>query len=1415
MATWSDSTFTNINSGGNYSTSGGSWAVRPGGGIHEQAGFQTVISCHNTAATTKDQTVTITVPEQNSGWAIFVRCPATMNASTTDAPGYCFRHGNATTYEWYQNGVFSAASTTGNPPGPATIEMRCVSNVCTVYINGTLFATKDFSATAIASNDTHQGFRGSGNCIINSAQGGDYPVTAVAPSQVTNFTAISRDATSTTLHWTAPFNGWANISGFRIERAPDATGIPGTFTNLVANTASFAQSYNDTGLTTGVRWWYRVSAINSVGTGIASISDDATARAAPSPAYTTNFSDWPNNWTLARWRSEAPGTPGDPMHTNSCSDHDGTLGGRFNVFPPDDVFYDSGTQLLYMGAGAQNYGDTQARCAVPFNFGDGGKIRTTCWLPQNFGGLVGYTQIYVSDLAYPALSETEPNTSGPVPTTGFCVRLNIGAQGGLPLPSIHTYNNGIEFSPVGTISFDPTVVNYGDNDIELTFNHYSFAVTHNGNRWFDGSWFLPASFTQGWVNIGAHNHATRKYSPFYDSYNATFRSFAFDSDPATALVVCKVADNYNPHTISRPEGPEDGMDLGWLRTGTVTIPNVPLGVSQARLLCTYKMDPGIGPWTLQYSINGNTTHSVAIADFTIPPRPEMGGSGSGLVNHVLPAPSELLAGNNSLFFNIVGAGTYGPLVGNFQLIVEGTASTGNMYIGANRVVNGGPIRKAYVGASQIWQGPPIPLVPTGPVMGTPVLGNAQVSLVWSPPASDGGSTLTGYLVEKSPNGTSTWTTVTTTAATARATTATGLTNGTIQYFRVSAINAIGTGAASNVVSATPTAALRAPGPPNLVSALGGNTTITLGWTAPADNGGAAISTYTVEYANVGVTGWTVASSSVTGLSYTHTGRTNDSLVAYQVTAVNSVGAGPPSNTLTGTATATGATPPTSPTLSAATPGNAQVVLTWTTPSSNGGASITGYDIETSANGTTGWTAVTTTGVVLTYTHTGRTNGTAYFYRVSARNAVGPSSPSNVLGTTAGIPTAPTLTSATGGDTTVVLNWTAPSSSGASAITGYLVETSANGTSGWSTVTTTGVVLTYTHTGRTNGTTYYYRVSAVNGTGTSAPSGVLGAIPAGAATAPNAPTGLGATAGIASVALAWTAPFNGGSVITDYTVQYRTTAGPGSWNTFSHSASTATAITVTGLTNGTGYDFQVAAVNAIGTSAYSSNVSATPTATGGPPFNIAPWTLVMWAEDPTMTPPSNGATIPSTWNQPGTYTTAATWARVGTPTFITSWVGGRPAISFPQGGRLTAAMAATNQNHVTVAFVAETTTSESDLCDSVTPQVGPDRLVLDRSGSHWRMYRGNNTDTGIGDASPHLFIARFFNDGADTLTIDGVTRLSSFSCGSLAGPNIALGSSTSNTDHVTSKIAFAGVITGELSTTQRSDLLAWFHSYYGV
>jgi len=97
----------------------------------------------------------------------------------------------------------------------------------------------------------------------------------------------------------------------------------------------------------------------------------------------------------------------------------------------------------------------------------------------------------------------------------------------------------------------------------------------------------------------------------------------------------------------------------------------------------------------------------------------------------------------------------------------------------------------------------------------------------------------------------------------------------------------------------------------------------------------------------------------------------------------------------------------------------------------------------------------------------------------------------------------------------------------------------------------------------------------------------------------APRNVSGTRGNASVTLSWTAPvavYGGGSPVTDYRIQYKTTSGS-SWITFNDGTSTATSATVTQLVNGVGFVFRVAAVYDANNIIYSPTTSTiTPSAT---------------------------------------------------------------------------------------------------------------------------------------------------------------------------------------------------------------------------
>ncbi len=273
--------------------------------------------------------------------------------------------------------------------------------------------------------------------------------------------------------------------------------------------------------------------------------------------------------------------------------------------------------------------------------------------------------------------------------------------------------------------------------------------------------------------------------------------------------------------------------------------------------------------------------------------------------------------------------------------------------------------------------------------------------------------------------------------------------------------------------------------------------------------------------------------------------------------------------------------PAAPTNLTATADNAQVTLSWTASS---GAVCYNVKRATTAGGP--YTTVKSGLVATGYVDTGLTNGTKYYYVVTAMNSTGGESENslevNATPTPPAAPATPANFTATAGDAEVTLSWTA--STGA---TSYNVKRATTSGGPYTTVKTGLTATSYTDTGLTNGTTYYYVVSAVNAGGESPNSAEASAKPV--LSLPAVPANLAITVGDKQLGLSWTA--SKGAV--SYNVKRATTSG-GSYTTVK-TGLTTTNYTDTGLNNGTKYYYVVSGVNAIGEGANSAEVSATPRA----------------------------------------------------------------------------------------------------------------------------------------------------------------------------------------------------------------------------
>ncbi len=514
----------------------------------------------------------------------------------------------------------------------------------------------------------------------------------------------------------------------------------------------------------------------------------------------------------------------------------------------------------------------------------------------------------------------------------------------------------------------------------------------------------------------------------------------------------------------------------------------------------------------------------------------------------------------------------------YDFEVRATAATGGTVLGAaSASVSATPA--AVTG----------PAAPTGFTIDT---GDTEITLKWTDPNNDA-ITKYQYRQGTGPVGSISWGEWTDIPASDEDTTeytVTGLTNGTRYYFEVRAVAGTVNGTATDGNAITPVAK---PAAPTGLRATGGATQVTLNW---ADPGNATITKYQVRYGaglstDSGFSWGTwadVSSSSATTTSATVTGLTNGTEYTFGVRAVGLSGDGAEA-TVTATPLAAGAAA--APTGFTATAGSGQVALAWTAPS----GTITKYQVRQGTGDPVVWGAWTDITGTTSHTVTDLTGGTAYSFQVRAvtgTSVLGAMSDTASATPTAPPPGVPGNVAAAAGDTQVTLSWTAPGGT----ITGYEYQQRVEGTlwpDGWTSIENSASLTEYAVTGLTNGTTYEFHLAAVNTSGSGAPSAAVSATPL-ASGAPVAPTGLTATAGGSSVTLSWTAP---GGTITGYEIR-QGTGDPvdwGAWGAISGSDANTTSTTVSSLTVGTAYSFQIRAVNNAVKGAMSDTVSATPAA----------------------------------------------------------------------------------------------------------------------------------------------------------------------------------------------------------------------------
>ena len=389
---------------------------------------------------------------------------------------------------------------------------------------------------------------------------------------------------------------------------------------------------------------------------------------------------------------------------------------------------------------------------------------------------------------------------------------------------------------------------------------------------------------------------------------------------------------------------------------------------------------------------------------------------------------------------------------------------------------------------------------------------------------------------------------------------TGAKEGTTYYYKVKAANGAGESAYSNVVSGKVVVTPKPAAPVVKIghSAASGKPVLT--WNAVS--GATSYKVYRATSQN----GTYSLLGTVTATSYTNTGAKAGMTYYYKVKAVNSVGESAYSNIVSGKVKSV--TPkPSAPVVKI---GNSSTsgkpMLTW-----NAVSGATSYKVyrATSQNGAYSLLGTVTT---TSYTNTGAKAGTTYYYKVKAVNSAGESAYSNIVSGRATVTTLTMGHSATSGKPQ--LTWKAVS--GAASYRVYRATTK----NGAYTVINTTKTLTYTNTGAALGTTYYYKVEALNASGKS-----LGfsAVVEGKV-APVLAVGYSSVSG--KPQLTWKAIPGA----TEYQV-YRSTQQNSGYSKIN--TTTATSYVNTGAKAGTTYYYKIVAVKGTAVSDFSNIVSARP------------------------------------------------------------------------------------------------------------------------------------------------------------------------------------------------------------------------------
>ena len=650
-------------------------------------------------------------------------------------------------------------------------------------------------------------------------------VAPVAPGAPTGLTATASGGTQIDLAWTAPAdNGGRVITGYQIEKSDDA----GTrWSVLVADTQSTDTIYSDTTLSGGETRHYRVSAINSIGTGAASNSP---------PTGKPVITGTPEvNQTLTADISgimDADGLPADDQFSYQWIRSDGT----------DDSDISGATDSTYKLKAA----DLGKTIKVKVTFTDGGgteetltSAATTAVAADTTGPVVEQVVCFDSfcNLFFDEPVDGNPDHSPP--TIAFAITADGAAiTVGSVFPGVQGSARASTLAPlirqgqtVKIVYTDPTS---GDDT-----NAIQDAAGHDAADFTTGEDGVPAvtnNSTVAPVAPGAPTSLTATasggtqidlaWTAPADNGGRVVEGYQIEySDDAGTSWSVLVADTQTTDTMYS-DTTLSGGETRHYRVSAIN--SIDTGAASTVADATTPSGPGVASVTVDQASITQTTAAVTVTVANLQNdlhtvylryRAE-GGVWPSVANQSTPTSGAAIT------FTLTG------LTGNTAHYVAVSLDSG--------FASG-------VKTATFTTSPTKPGQTTG--VNFTLKWNGVLAISWIAPQNDGGSAITGYKVQWK-SGSQSFGDPSrehTTGASARVYTITGLTNGTEYTVRVIAVNAVGDGPPSNEKTATPVGPPDAP--PN-VQAGSGHQQLTVNWGAPNDRG-SAITEYTLQWKSGG------------------------------------------------------------------------------------------------------------------------------------------------------------------------------------------------------------------------------------------------------------------------------------------------------------------------------------------------------------------------------------------------------------------------------------------------------------------------------------------------------------------------------------------------------------------------------------